>query len=80
MKNRYGFNFQWMYIYHPGEKPQEADVKALDFMAEEGFNFIRIPADYRFWTKEKDDLTMDEETMEIIDRYIEEANKREAAP
>ena len=77
MKKMYGFNFQWMHIYEPGRKPEKADLKALDFMAGEGFNFIRIPADYRFFMRETDGFSMDEEVMEIIDGYIEEANKRD---
>ena len=35
---RYGFNFQWMFWHH-GDLPEEADKKALDFLA--GITLIR---------------------------------------
>jgi hypothetical protein len=35
---QYGFNFLWMYVWGPGRQPQPPDERALDFMAELGFN------------------------------------------
>jgi hypothetical protein len=46
-KKHYGFNFQWMCAWRPDQAPEPADEKALDFLAELGFNFVRIPLDYR---------------------------------
>ena len=49
---RYGFNFLWMYLAGPGGTPDEPDARALDFLADFGFNFrARSPADYRTWTE-----------------------------
>lgn len=76
MKTKYGFNFLWMYAGDYGRKPLEPDLKELDFVAEEGFNFVRIPTDYRFWTKGTDYCHPDEEIIEYFDRYIEACNSR----
>ncbi len=73
---RYGFNFQWMGWWREGEKPREADERALDFLAKHGFNFIRVPSDYRWWTSDFDYLHPNEPFFEVLDRYIEAANQR----
>lgn len=66
----YGFNFQWMYVWQPGQKPQPSDEKALDFLSEFGFNFVRIPVDYRFWTNNFDYFHPDESVFCYIDQYL----------
>ena len=73
----YGFNFLWMFSKHPARPlPAEANLKELDFVAEEGFNFVRIPTDYRFWTRDYDYTHPDEKIIEYIDRYIEACRER----
>lgn len=76
----YGFNFLWMFSskrYFDAEAPQAADEKALDFIAELGLNFIRIPMSYRFWTKDYDYFHPDETIWErFIDQYIEACRQR----
>lgn len=73
---RYGFNFLWMYVYNPERPdPQEANLRELDFIANEGFNFVRIPTDYNFWTR-GDYFHHDERILAYIDRYIEACNER----
>jgi endoglucanase len=72
----YGFNFLWMYAWQPGRLPSEADEKSLDFLAKRGFNFIRIPTNYRFWTRDFDYLHPDESVIGFIDRYVQAANSR----
>lgn len=74
--HRYGFNFLWMYTWREGKKPQEPDLKALDFLAETGFNFVRIPTDYRFWIKNFEYTKPDESVFEYFDSYLEECTKR----
>lgn len=66
----YGFNFQWMYSWHSGQIPLPPDEPALDFLAELGFNFVRIPTDYHFWTKAFDYFHPDESVFEYLDRYL----------
>ena len=74
--NYYGFNFQWMCSWHPDLKPQPADEKALDFLATFGFNFARIPVDYRFWTRDFDYFHPDESVFNCLDRYLEACRSR----
>jgi endoglucanase len=66
----YGFNFQWMYSWASDRTPQPPDEKALDFLTEYGFNFVRIPMDYRFWTRGFDYLHPDESVFSAIDNYV----------
>jgi endoglucanase len=72
----YGFNFQWMFSRGQGDTPQPPDEKALDFLAEYGFNFVRIPTDYRFWTNDFDYLHPDEAIFTYLDRYLEACRAR----
>lgn len=73
---RYGFNFLWMYLSGSGRAPEEPDTRALDFMADFGFNFVRVPTDYRTWTKDFDYLHPDEAVFAYFDRYLEACRTR----
>ena len=69
--NHYGFNMLWMFAkYGNKTAPEKADEKELEFIAKHGFNFIRIPTDYRFWTKDFDYFNPDKKVFEQIDDYI----------
>jgi aryl-phospho-beta-D-glucosidase BglC (GH1 family) len=72
---KYGFNMLWMFANY-GHEPKKANKKELDFIAKHGFNFIRVPTDYTFWTKDFDYLHPDEKVFEIIDGYFDECKKR----
>jgi aryl-phospho-beta-D-glucosidase BglC (GH1 family) len=74
--NYYGFNFQWMFSWNPGQRPAAADERALDFLAKYGFNFVRIPTDYRFWTENFDYTHPDETIFEYIDQYLQACSSR----
>ena len=74
--NYYGFNFQWMCSWSPGRLPEPPDEKALDFLAAFGFNFVRIPLDYRFWTKDFDYFHPDESMFRYLDQYLEACRSR----
>lgn len=71
-----GFNFQWMFTSLNGQPPQPADEQALDFLAEFGFNFVRIPTDYRFWTRDFDYAHPDEDQFTLIDGYLAACRSR----
>ncbi len=65
-----------MCSWSPGQNPQPADEKALDFLAEFGFNFIRIPLDYRFWTHNFNYFQPAENIFYYIDSYIQACRAR----
>ena len=65
-----------MYSWNPEQRPEPADEKALDFLAEFGFNFVRIPMDYRFWTKNHEYFQPDESIFCNIDEYVEACQSR----
>jgi len=73
---RYGFNFQWMFWYN-GDPPEEADEKALDFLVAHGFDFVRIPTDYNFWTTDFNYFEPDESVFANLDRYLAACQSRD---
>jgi endoglucanase len=72
----YGFNFQWIYSWGPERQPQPADEQALDFLTATGFNFVRIPTDYRFWTTDFDYLHPNEGVFTHFDGYLDACRTR----
>ena len=75
MTKKIGFNFLWMFSYH-GAEPEHANMRELDFIADKGFNFVRIPTDYRFYVKDFECDKPLEEYIAYIDEYITEVNRR----
>lgn len=74
---KYGFNFLWMFSKGRDDQlPQLVNEKELDFLAETGFNFVRIPTDYRFWTNGFNYQDVDERVLERIDSYLEACKDR----
>jgi hypothetical protein len=73
----YGFNFQWMFSKDWQDAPADADLPALDFLAKHGFDFVRIPTDYRLWTKDFEYFNPDERVFEKIDSYLEACRQRD---
>ena len=72
---KYGFNLLWMYAFN--EQPYKCvNEKELNFIADNSFNFIRMPLDYNFWTKDFDYFNPDEKVLEQIDKYYIECEKR----
>jgi aryl-phospho-beta-D-glucosidase BglC (GH1 family) len=72
----YGFNFLWMFIWQPGVAAPPPDERALDFLAQYGFNFVRVPTDYRFWTSDFDYFHPDDRVWEKIDAYLDACRAR----
>ena len=70
----YGFNFQWMYSNDLVIQP--ADDKALDFMQSLGLNFVRLPANYRFWTSGTDYFNPETAVLEHLWDYYRACAKR----
>lgn len=74
-----GFNLQYLYRLNDGaQEPQEEHFK---WIAEWGFNFVRMPMSYRLWLKKKpkkgepkitiqDVYDIDESTLKLIDKAV----------
>jgi endoglucanase len=65
-----------MCSWNPDQKPEPANEKGLDFLAEFGFNFVRVPLDYRFWTQNFDYFQPDESIFKFVDRYLQACKSR----
>jgi endoglucanase len=65
----YGFNFPWMLV-GGGARPKPTDERALDFLAANGFDFVRIPTNYRVWTTGFEYLRPEESVFDAIDGYL----------
>lgn len=73
----YGFNFQWIFRQdYATPQAAPADEAALDAITDWGFNFVRIPADYRFWASPETYAIHDEGPLELIDGYLEQCRSR----
>jgi hypothetical protein len=72
----YGFNFLWIYTTEWNTRPLEPDLKALDFLQETGFNFVRIPTDYKFWISNFEYTNPDESRLKAIDGYLAACSER----
>ncbi len=72
----YGFNFLWMFIWEPGVPPEPPALAELDFVAKHGFNFVRVPTDYRFWIRDFDYAHPDPRAFEQIDAYLAACRER----
>ena len=70
-----GFNLLEMFIWHEGVKMPEFQERDFRMMKEWGFNFARLPIDYRFWTHGGDWNNIDEEWVRPVDRAIELGEK-----
>jgi endoglucanase len=68
---RYGFNVQWMFSSDRQPVPEPVDERLLDVIAGWGFDFVRIPCDYRFLLVDADDYdTPNEAALVTIDSYL----------
>jgi aryl-phospho-beta-D-glucosidase BglC (GH1 family) len=65
-----------MYSASPTAKPLPPDLPALDFQARWDLGFVRIPVDYRFWTRDFDYQHPDERVWEQLDAYLEACRER----
>ena len=73
----YGFNLleyfstdpDWM-KYFPYKNDGMFVEDDFRWIRDWGFNFVRLPMDYRFWTDPNDMMKIDEQKVEPIDRAI----------
>ncbi len=72
---RYGFNFLWIFG-DSTQPPQPPDERALDFLAKHGFDFVRVPCNYWFWTTDFRYYEPDETVLAYLDRYLAACRQR----
>ncbi|MCQ2579600.1 MAG: glycoside hydrolase, partial [Treponemataceae bacterium] len=74
-KKWYGFNMIWLFSMGDRKEVAPSEIvineKELDFIADMGANFIRVPTDYRFWTHNFEYENRDEKMLERLDACIE---------
>ncbi|MEI6646893.1 MAG: cellulase family glycosylhydrolase [bacterium] len=63
-----GFNLLGMFV--KGANPGNYEEEDFQMIHDLGFNFVRLPMDYRFWIKEGDWEQIDAERMKPIDQAI----------
>jgi endoglucanase len=71
---RYGFNLQWMFT--TTSAAAEPDERTLDTIAGWGFDFIRLPCDYRFFTRPPDYPPAGEAALARVDRCLSACRDR----
>jgi endoglucanase len=69
-----GFNLLERFVKtpRPATSFREEDLK---WIADWGFNFIRIPMDYRFWIADQDPFKIDESGLAEVDRIVQLGQK-----
>ena len=72
---RYGFNLQWLFQRDRGVG--DPDVRVLDAIAAWGFDFVRLPMDYRTWAVGGDPRRADEQVLGAIDAALEARRARD---
>jgi endoglucanase len=70
----YGFNLQWLFMRPAGAT--EPDPRVLDTIASWGFNFVRLPCDYRFFTAPPGYPPAAEHALARVDRCLEACRAR----
>jgi len=70
-----GFNLLNMFYKGGGERDSHFNEEDFKMMSEWGFNFARIPVDYRILIRNNDWNSMNEQAMQRIDKAIEYGNK-----
>lgn len=68
-----GFNLQEMFYMWKDRKPRNFREEDFQIISEWGFNFVRLPMDYRYWIKDRDRRNwevFDEDSLKYIDRAV----------
>jgi endoglucanase len=72
--HRYGFNLQWFFQRDRG--PLDPELRVLDAIAAWGFDFVRLPMDYRIWAVDGDPGAADEGVLARIDSAVQACRER----
>lgn len=71
-----GFNLLWMYNPDDPRQPYAPDLHLLDFLADQGFSFLRFPLNYWFWIENFSYSQPNERILCLIDDYVRQAVDR----
>ena len=67
---RRGFNLLEMFIWSPAKTAPKFQEQDFQFIRENGFNFVRLPLDYRFWIADGQWDRIDEAKLAPIDEAV----------
>lgn len=70
-----GFNLLEMFIKGGNAKPKEFREEDFQMIRDWGFNFVRLPMDYRYWIKDGDWEQFEEEHLQYVDRAVKLGQK-----
>ncbi|MDD2600984.1 MAG: cellulase family glycosylhydrolase [Kiritimatiellae bacterium] len=65
-----GFNLMEMFIKGSGMSPGHYSEQDFRIISELGFNFVRLPLDYRFWINDGNWESINEEALKPLDQAI----------
>ena len=68
-----GFNLQEMFYMWKDRKPRDFREEDFQIISDWGFNFVRLPMDYRYWIKDRDRANwevFDVEGLKCVDRAV----------
>lgn len=65
-----------MFLWSPTRPAGKPELAELDFLVKHGFNFVRVPTDYRYWVHDFDYRNIDEAGLEPLDGYLEVLRER----
>lgn len=65
-----GFNLSEMFAWTPERKKPAYQESDFRFLRKHGFNFVRLPIDYRFWTHGGDWTQIDESWVRPVDDAV----------
>ncbi|MFA0781283.1 MAG: hypothetical protein RJAPGHWK_002809, partial [Candidatus Fervidibacter sp.] len=70
-----GFNLLGMFVHGANWVEGRFDERDFEWVAELGFNFVRLPLDYRFWADPTDWAKICEDALKPIDDAIKFGEK-----
>ncbi|MDD4102617.1 MAG: cellulase family glycosylhydrolase [Kiritimatiellae bacterium] len=70
-----GFNLLGMFVKDSSMSPGHFPEEDFRLISELGFNFVRLPMDYRFWIKDQNWESIDEAVIAEIDKAVELGRK-----
>lgn len=79
LARRCGFNLQWAFMSTARPEPAPVDERLLDLVVELGFDFVRLPFDYRYWLRPEPGRAYgarDDAFLDVVDSYVEACVQR----